>query len=162
LLNVHRPKEAPVKRLAEVVVPPLATLTLGLFVGFALGQRWGLQMCEPEVFGNLGIRLEIASRIRVGEPDVALRLIDDAIDRALLVAAGQYADLQPESRSNIRRAKLYRTVAPPAGLHAAEVQAFLDRIPMPQKAVAFCPLGAGQPREPTAFERLVREARVEW
>ena len=98
----RRSRGGPVKRLLRVALPPLATLVLGLFIGFALGQRWGLQWVESEVFGNLSLRVEAASRIRIGEPEVALRLIDGAIDRALLVAVARYDDLKSESHSSVR------------------------------------------------------------
>ena len=150
------------KRLLRVTLPPLATLALGLFIGFAIGQRWGLQWVEPEVFGNLSLRVEAASRIRVGEPEVALGLIDGAIDRAVLFAAAHYDDLRPESRSSVRSAKLYRTVAPSTSPVAAEVDAFLALVPMPDKATSFCPPGAGGPTQPSALQRLVTAAGVEW
>ena len=149
------------KRLLRAILPPVATLALGLLLGFALGQRWGMQWTEPEVIGNLGVRLETASRLRLGEPEVALRLIDDAIDRALLFAAPQYDDLRPESRSSVQWAKVYRTIAPSAGANADEVHSFLAPVPMPERPASFCPQGRLR-TEPTAFARLIKEQGIEW
>ena len=146
------------KRLLRVALPPLATLVLGLFIGFALGQRWGLQWVESELFGNLSLRVEAASRIRIGEPEVALRLIDGAIDRALLVAVARYDDLKSESHSSVRSAKLYRTAVPSNSPVAAQVNAFLPLVPMPDRAASFCPSA----KQPSALHRLATHAGVEW
>jgi hypothetical protein len=63
-------------RILKIVLPPLLALGLGLLVGFGFGQRWGLKYAEYEVLGNLSLRMEAASLIRLGDCDDALQWME--------------------------------------------------------------------------------------
>jgi hypothetical protein len=151
-------------RILKIVLPPLLALGLGLLVGFGFGQRWGLKYAEYEVLGNLSLRMEAASLIRLGECDDALQWMDDTIDRAIMSAAANEGELglAPRSLLVLQTAKLYRLAAPSKGPQAPEVHAFLAGLAIPEKP-EFCPRRAsGAPARPTALERLLRAQQVEW
>jgi hypothetical protein len=99
--------------------------------GYSMGQRQGFRMglgfLETEVNGTLGIHVEAASCIRVGDTDRALELLDGTIDAAVLSLLVQPERHHPDGA--LRRASLYRQIVPSRGSSAADVQKALQAIP---------------------------------
>jgi len=95
---------------------------LGGTVGFAFGQREGLQLglrfLRSEVSGSLSMHVEAASSIRVGDTDKALGLLDQSIDLAVVSITAESGAQQDGTA--IREAKLYRSVVPAEGRFAQD------------------------------------------
>lgn len=123
------------RTLKMLAVPTLA-LVVGLVAGSALGQRQGLGMglgfLEAETGYSLGMHVEAASCIRVGDTDCALKLLDATIDAAVLNLGAQPE--QDPVRRQMSHAKVYRRVIPAQGPTAAAVQAALADVPEPETA----------------------------
>lgn len=135
------------RTLKMLVVPALA-LVVGLVAGAALGQRQGFGMgmgfLEAETGYSLGMHVEAASCIRVGDTDCALTLLDATIDAAVL-----NLDAQPEQdrvRRPMSQAKVYRRVVPAQGPTAAAVQAALADVLEPE---------TNPERQTSGLERLI-------
>lgn len=122
-------------RMMKMLAVPTLMLAVGLVAGFALGQRQGFGMgktfLESEVNGTLGLHVEAASSIRVGDTDRALQLLDSVIDSAVV---NVYA--QPERQramSSMSQAKVYRRAIPAHGPNAAGVSVALATVPEPEQ-----------------------------
>lgn len=120
------------RTLKKIAVPAVA-LVVGLVAGGALGQNQGFGMgmgfLEAETTFTLGMHVEAASCIRVGDTDCALRLLDDTIDAAVV-----NFHAQPERdkfQTTMSRAKIYRAVIPAQGPRAAAVNEALKDVPEP-------------------------------
>ena len=102
---------------------------VGGVAGFAVGQRqgmaWGIAGLEREVGGGLSRDVEVASCIRVGDPERALSLLEPAIDRSVLsLVAHPGAGVR-----GLGQAALYRRIVPSTGPGAREVEAALAGVP---------------------------------
>lgn len=107
----------------------VATLTLvvGLAAGFAFGQRQGLGMgmgfVEAETTGVLNIHVEVASCIRVGDTDRALKLLDGIIDSGVVGLQAQPDSPRAERvQRAIADASAYRSAVRTMGADAVAVQ----------------------------------------
>lgn len=135
------------RRTLKMLAVPTLTLVIGLVAGFALGQRQGFGMgmsfLESEVSYSLAMHVEAASRVRVGETDRALELLDSMIDATVL---NQHQ--QPAPRRALRSmsdAKVYRRVIPSSSPNEAAVRAALEHIAEPERTAS-------------GLARLVRQA----
>ena len=125
----------------------LASLLAGAG-GFAYGQDWGLERglewLGQETSLGLSVRVEAASRIRVGDTDGALALLDDDIDGAVLNSAGNERYYQP---SALAMAKVYRGVIPSSAPQAGVVDEVLKRVEAPAPGALMLCRRAGKPCE---------------
>lgn len=137
--------------LKKLIVPTL-TLAIGLLVGFALGQRQGFGMGKvfmaAETNGMLSLHVEVASSVRVGDTERALRYLDTFIDSAVVNMHAQPAP--HEIPTAMREAKVYRRAVPPTGPNAVSVVGALKDVPEPEGA----PYSAPE-RQRTGLGRLV-------
>ncbi len=141
----------PTTRIVRIGVPVL-TLLIGGFGGFAIGQRqgmaWGEAMLQQEVEGVLSREVEVASCIRVADPEHALQHLDGAIDRAVL-SLGRRPGTPGRA---LGAARLYRGIVPPSGALAAQVEAALASAP-PREPPRFCAKPGGV-QQPSGLTRL--------
>jgi hypothetical protein len=115
----------------------IVALGLGGFVaGYAAGHRttfgWTLGMLSAETQGNLVQGIETLARLRTGDTDGAIALLEDAVDTATmnLPQGTPWSQLEANVRSALQLSKAYRTVYPPADSQT-ELAALLTTVPMP-------------------------------
>jgi hypothetical protein len=126
------------RRTLKMLVVPTLALVVGLVAGFALGQRQGLGMglgfLESEVTYSLSMHVEAASRVRVGDTERALELLDSMIDATVLSQHQQPAPHR--ALRSMSDAKVYRRVIPSSGPNAAAVRAALEHIAEPDRTAS--------------------------
>jgi len=97
----------------------VAGLLVAFFAGLLVGNRWtfswmmGVQ--ETEVLGGLNFAVEALAALRVGEPELAIRLYEQRVDAAVatLPQRREWSELSPSLRRGLVLAKKYREVYPP-------------------------------------------------
>lgn len=138
---------------------PVATMALGAFFGFALGQRqgisWGNQLLIRELDFGLSIHSEVAGLIRVGDTERALWWLDQWVDKSVLTIV-EHPDGTTEL-PGLRIAKVYRGAVPPTGSAGAGVTAALSRVSNLQGPY-FCPMPSGGEMRASGLDRLVGTA----
>ena len=112
-------------RTSIAAATAILTCGVGSVAGFAVGQRqgmaWGSAGLEREVGGGLSRDVEVASCIRVGDPERALSLLEPAIDRSVLsLVAHPGAGVR-----GLGQAALYRRLVPSTGPGGRQVEAAL-------------------------------------
>ncbi len=122
-------------RTLKALAVPTLTLVVGLVAGAALGQRQGFGMgmgfLEAEEAFSLGMHVEVASCIRVGDTARALELLDTMIDSAVV---DQHARPEPHrALTTLADARLYRRAVPAHGPNAAAVNVALANVPEPER-----------------------------
>lgn len=139
---------------------PVVTMAVGLLIGFALGQRWGIswgtQLLTREVDVGLSAHSEVASLIRVGDTERALWWLDRWIDNVVLNVARQ-----PDDTTHLRGlqiAKVYREAVPSTGPYAAQVTSALSQVPTLTPPF-FCPLPSGGDVQASGLDRLTETVR---
>jgi hypothetical protein len=86
---------------------------------------WGIAGLEREVGGGLSRNVEVASCIRVGDPERALSVLEPAIDRSVLsLVAHPGAEFR-----GLGQAALYRRMVPSTGPGGRQVEAALAGVP---------------------------------
>jgi hypothetical protein len=153
------------KRLAVVGGWVATGLVIGAIGGFAYGQRQGFDLAhgflEREVFQGLSMRVETASRIRVGDLEGALELLDLAIDTTVLnsglVSGGA---IVPTRHIPLAQAKRYRSIVPSSGRDASEVNRLLDAVTVPEGNLLICIRPDGQPVRASGLARLMAGEKV--
>ena len=122
----------------KTVAVAVLALGVGVFVGFALGQRQGFGMGKTflaaEVGGTLAIHVEVASAIRIGDTDRALLLLDSVIDSAVANTLRNPDGMR--MLPAMSQAKVYRRAVPPQGMYASDVTAALASVPEPDRPTA--------------------------
>lgn len=105
-------------------VAMVITCTAVGLAAFAAGQRYALGILELEANYSTSLRIEAASRIRTGDVEGALQLMEIQIDSAI-------ANTPPPRRRKVdwdrtlAQAKLYRTAVPSNGPLQTEIAAVL-------------------------------------
>ena len=139
---------------------PLATMALGVLIGFGLGQRWGIswgtQLLTKEVDFGLSVHSEVASLIRVGDTERALWWLDLLVDSVVMTEA-RYSDNTTPLRG-LQIAKVYRGAVPSTGSYAAQVTSALSQVPTLTPPF-FCPLPSGGEVQASGLDRLTGTGR---
>jgi hypothetical protein len=120
----------------------ILALVLGAFLGgVAVGNRStsdaAISMLTAETRGNLSQRVETLARLRTGDADGAIDLLEQAVDTATetLPQGKPWTELEPELRLTLQMAKAYRQRYPPQQ-PSPTLAALLGTIPMPD--VHYC------------------------
>lgn len=114
------------KRLFWVV--PLCIILLlcafgvGYFAGDNRAYSSGIERLRFETAGNVAYRVEALSRLRTGDVDGAITLIEDGMDQGIRTIPMQqeYSELPGASQRALMIAKLYRTAFPSQSPDIAE------------------------------------------
>lgn len=119
-------------RTALIVALALVAFAGGYAAGHRTTLAWTMGMLSAETRGNLQDRIETLARLRTGDTDGAIALLDEAVDTATMTLpqGKPWPELAPDARSALQLAKAYRTVYPPADSQA-ELVALLATVPMP-------------------------------
>lgn len=140
------------KLIRGTVLVLLAAAAFG--AGYTVGHRgafqWMIESLSSETRGNLSQRVETLARLRTGDQDGAIALLELAVDRAAeTLPQGQpYSKLPPATQAALRDAKLYRE-AYPAQDPSPDLAAVLAMVPLPD--VEYCS---------PALRRLVEDAKA--
>lgn len=109
-----------------------AAFTGGYIAGHRTTFAQGIQMLAVETQGNLAQRLETLARIRTGDVDGAIAILEEAVDTATLTLpqGRSYEELNPGMQVVLQIAKAYRTRHPSSA--APELGALFEGIPLPE------------------------------
>ena len=114
----------------------LSLVVLAFVAGLALGNRttfgWTMGMLTAETHFNLSNRVETLARLRTGDADGAIALLEQAVDTATesLPQGKPWTELEPTLQSTLQLAKAYRQRYPPQRPSPALAE-LLETIPMP-------------------------------
>jgi hypothetical protein len=147
-----------VRRAMRYIPATIIGLAVGIFVGLAFGYRQGfmrgLRHLENDMAGSLAGDVEVASCVRLGDTERALRILELRLDGNIMQLAAAKRNLgfvvAPGGWSRdeaLSVATVYRGVVPPSGHDASAVTAALAGIVSPGK----------RPLSP-ALEKLVHRA----
>ena len=136
-------------RIAAIFVILFLAAGFGLG-GYALGHRQGWSeafgFLEVEVEGGTMQRADALCRLKLGDQEGAVQLLEGALDQSVVtIPQGRpFAALPPRAQQALIAAKVYRTAVPlndqdrgVSGVTGAELNAVLDQVRVPQK-LEFC------------------------
>lgn len=124
-------------RTALTVILALVAFAGGYTAGHRTTFAWTMGMLSTETQGNLHHRIETLARLRTGDTDGAIALLEQAVDSAAgsLGQGKPYPELDPDIRFALQLARAYRDVYPAANADP-ELAAFLATVPPPD--VRYC------------------------
>ena len=124
-------------RNAVTLVLVLTAFVGGLAVGNRTISEAAIQMGTAETQGNLAHRVETLARLRTGDADGAIVLLEQAVVSATesLPQGKPWSDLEPDLQLTLQMAKAYLERQPPQQTSPA-LAALLGTIPMPD--VQYC------------------------
>jgi hypothetical protein len=92
----------------------LASAGAGYLAGESQGVGWGVDRLQLETQGNLSSRIETLSRLRTGDSDGAIEILEKSADAATLTLpmGRTFEELPDGSKRVLMMTKLYRSAFP--------------------------------------------------
>lgn len=139
-------------RLLLLSVTVVVIFVAGYAVGSLRVLRWMGGVQRAEVSGSLAMHVEALSRIRIGDTESAVRLLESQVDNAVgTLVVRQPWPLRSERDSlSLRTAKLYRDAYPDERAEHGVLEAY-ESISAEPVDLSFCSL---------ALQELVRQAEA--
>ena len=110
----------------SLIIAPLCAAVVGFAVGYFAGDsrayRSGIDRLRFETAGNVSYRVEALSRLRTGDVDRTVTLIEQNMDQGIssLSMRQKYSELPEVCKQALMVAKLYRTAFPSGSPAVAE------------------------------------------